>query len=51
MMEIQANSNHKGIPEWPVFNLKTRPTMIFDKKIEVINDPLSETRILWEGII
>ncbi len=46
-----GNPNHKGIPEWPEFNLKTRQTMIFDKKIELMNDPLAETRILWEGII
>ena len=46
-----GNPNHKGIPEWPKFNLNSRPTMIFDKKTKVTNDPLSETRVLWEGII
>ena len=46
-----GNPNHQGIPKWLTYNSKTRPTMIFDKKIELVNDPFSETRILWEGVI
>ncbi len=46
-----GNPNHQGIPEWPVYDLKTRPTMIFDKKTDVLNDPFSKTRILWDGVI
>lgn len=46
-----GNPNHQGVPKWPKYNLKTRPTMIFDKKIEVVNDPLSKTRIIWDGVI
>ncbi|MHA2260545.1 MAG: carboxylesterase/lipase family protein [Promethearchaeota archaeon] len=46
-----GNPNHQGIPQWPKYNLETRPTMIFDKKTEVMNDPLPHTRIIWDGII
>ena len=46
-----GNPNHKGIPKWPAYNPKTRATMVFDKKIEVMNDPLSNTRNLWNGVI
>ena len=46
-----GNPNHRGIPQWPRYNLKNRPTMIFDKKTEVINDPFSETRSLWDNVI
>lgn len=46
-----GNPNHQGIPKWPVYTSETRPTMIFDKKIEVVNDPMSKTRILWDGVI
>ncbi len=30
-----GNPNHKGLPEWPVFNEKTTATMHFDNKCEV----------------
>jgi para-nitrobenzyl esterase len=46
-----GNPNHPGIPKWPTYTSKTRPTMIFDKKTEIINDPLSKTRSLWDGVI
>ena len=45
-----GNPNHQGIPLWPRYNFKNRPTMIFDKTAKVVNDPFSETRTLWEGV-
>jgi para-nitrobenzyl esterase len=45
-----GNPNHQGIPKWPVYNPKTRATMIFDKKTEVVIDPLSNARSIWDGV-
>lgn len=46
-----GNPNHRGTLQWPRYNLKHRPTMIFDRITEVVNDPLSETRKLWDDVI
>jgi len=46
-----GNPNHQGIPQWPRYNLNNRPTMIFDKLTEVVNDPLPETRKIWDTVI
>jgi len=43
-----GNPNHKGIPEWPRYDTKTRATMIFNEKCMVVNDPGSEERLFWE---
>lgn len=42
-----GNPNHAGIPQWPAYSTKTRPTMIFDRVCKVANDPLSEERKAW----
>jgi para-nitrobenzyl esterase len=34
-----GDSNHKGLPKWPAFSASTVPTMIFDAKCEMKNDP------------
>jgi para-nitrobenzyl esterase len=39
-----------GDPGWPKYDLKRRATMRFDTTSEVVNDPLSAERALWEGI-
>lgn len=46
-----GNPNHKGIPQWPAYNSEKRPTMMFNIESKVENDPFSEERKLWEGII
>jgi len=33
-----GNPNHPGIPEWPVYDLQRRPTMVFDVESKVVND-------------
>jgi para-nitrobenzyl esterase len=43
--------NYKGLPEWPAYNAQTRQTMVFNYESKVENDPFSEERKLWEGII
>jgi len=33
-----GNPGHAGIPTWPVYDLRTRPTMVFDRESRVVND-------------
>ncbi|MWB79362.1 carboxylesterase family protein [Pseudooceanicola sp. 216_PA32_1] len=39
-----GDPNHAGLPDWPVHETTTRPTMIFDDECHVAMDPLPETR-------
>ncbi len=53
-----ANSMHaawvafanKGDPGWPKYDLTRRATMHFDTASEVVDDPGSAERMLWEGL-
>ena len=40
------NPNHAGIPQWPAYTLKDRPTMILDDLCTVVNDPGKEARLV-----
>jgi para-nitrobenzyl esterase len=40
----------KGVPEWPAYSLKDKPTMRIDVKCEVINDRFSEELKMWRSI-
>jgi len=42
-----GNPNVKGLPEWPVFDLEQRATMVFDKDTRVVNDPRGPERRLF----
>jgi carboxylesterase type B len=39
-----------GNPGWPQYDLKRRATMRFDTKQELVEDPRSAERALWEGV-
>ncbi len=39
----------RGDPGWPRYDLARRATMRFDAQSEVVDDPASATRLLWEG--
>jgi para-nitrobenzyl esterase len=39
-----------GDPGWPKYDLKRRATMRFDTTLEVVDDPRSAERALWEGL-
>jgi carboxylesterase type B len=39
-----------GNPGWPQYNLKRRATMQFDTKQELVEDPRSAERVLWDGL-
>jgi para-nitrobenzyl esterase len=45
-----GNPNHKGLPNWPKFDTKTRPTMVFDNTCKVVNDPAGAERLALESI-
>ncbi len=43
-----GDPNNKHAPSWPAFNLKERPTMIFDDTVRVENDPRHNERELMQ---
>ena len=45
-----GNPNHKGLPNWPTFDTKTRATMVFDNTCKVVNDPNGAERIALESL-
>jgi para-nitrobenzyl esterase len=38
-----------AIPEWPRYDTERRPTMRIDESWEIVDDPMSETRRIWDG--
>jgi para-nitrobenzyl esterase len=46
-----GNPNHSGLPKWPAYDSKNRPTMFFDAACSVKNDPHQEERRLWQRLI
>jgi para-nitrobenzyl esterase len=45
-----GNPHTKTIPDWPQFNLETRPTMIFDIPPRIENDPRGQERKFFAPI-
>lgn len=45
-----GNPNHAGLPKWPVYDLIRRPTMIFDTRSHIENDPRQWQRELFARI-
>jgi para-nitrobenzyl esterase len=42
--------DHPGIPHWPPFNAADRPVMVFNTTSAVVDDPLSEVRLVLESL-
>jgi len=40
----------RGVPEWPKYNTKTRPTMLVNSTCTVVNDPDAEIRKMWQSL-
>jgi para-nitrobenzyl esterase len=40
---------HAAIPEWPQYDTDRRATMRIDETWEVLDDPMAQTRRLWDG--
>jgi para-nitrobenzyl esterase len=45
-----GNPNHPNIPKWPNYDLKNRSTMIFNKEMEIIDDPSQSERKIWNNL-
>ena len=43
-----GNPNHEGIPEWPAYDLESRPVMVFDTVPETVNDARGAQRALLD---
>lgn len=43
--------SYHGLPAWPAYTPTERATMIFDADCRVVNDPGSEEREAWKGIV
>jgi len=44
-----GNPNNDSIPDWPPYSVEHRPTMIFDNRCGVENDPYRQERLAWAG--
>jgi para-nitrobenzyl esterase len=40
----------QGVPEWPRYDTDSRRTMIFDRTVQLMSDPASKERALFEGL-
>ncbi|MFM6853834.1 MAG: carboxylesterase family protein, partial [Sphingopyxis sp.] len=45
-----GNPNGGDLPDWPIFTLPQRSTMIFDAATRVMDDPRGAERQLWAGV-
>ena len=46
-----GNPNTPELPNWPIYNTDHRATMLFDEECRVVDDPQSEERRLWKGLL
>jgi para-nitrobenzyl esterase len=45
-----GNPNHSNVPQWPVYDLTRRSTMIFDAPSRVASDPRGDARRLFAQV-
>jgi para-nitrobenzyl esterase len=45
-----GNPNHSGLPQWPVYDVATRSTMVFDAQSRVASDPRGDARRLFAQV-
>lgn len=43
-----GDPNTSELPKWPTYNVNNRSTMLFNIKNEVVEDPNSQWRLIWE---
>ena len=46
-----GNPNNSKIPNWPVYSVEKRETMIFNDKCELVNDPQKPARLAMEKVL
>ena len=45
-----GDPNHPGLPKWPAFNAKDRPTMVFNAECKVVSDPTKTDRLSLKAV-
>jgi para-nitrobenzyl esterase len=45
-----GNPNHADLPNWPAFNTRAYPTMVFGNECKVLSDPNREERLALKAI-
>jgi para-nitrobenzyl esterase len=51
MFARSGNPNTSGLPQWPAYDTTQRATMLFNEECQVVNDPQSNQRQVWEGVL
>ncbi len=46
-----GNPNNGNIPQFPRYDSEKRATIIFDKEIEIVNDPYGDERAAWDDLL
>lgn len=46
-----GNPNHSKIPNWPVYSVANRETMLFNNECRVVNDPQHTARLAMEKLL
>lgn len=46
-----GNPNTPELPNWPTYSTDHRATMLFDEECRMVDDPQSEERRLWKGLL
>ena len=46
-----GDPNTSTLPQWPAYTTEQRATMIFNDECQVMNDPQSAERRLWDGVL
>jgi para-nitrobenzyl esterase len=44
-----GDPNHDGLPPWPRYSVTQRPTMVFDERCRIENDPYGAERRAWNA--
>ncbi len=45
-----GDPNGGSLPDWPTYEVRSRPTMRFDKDIVLLLDPREDERRAWDGV-
>lgn len=45
-----GNPSHPGLPAWPAYDWHRRPTMVFERQCEVVDDPRPLERKAWDCV-
>ncbi len=51
MQRTLATFARSGMAEWPVYELRTRQTRMFDLESRTVADPRPATRKVWDGVV